>query len=80
MSIARFKTIGLFDHSYVQQGTVEIDRNANIISVRPKGRRRTYTLPLSTVAEIIVWKVIKAELLQKKREKAKRRKKRKMGT
>lgn len=77
MSIARFKTIGQFDQSYVQAGTVEIDRNANLISVRPKGRRRTYTLPLSTVAEIICWRVIRAELLQKRREKTERKKLRK---
>lgn len=77
MSVARFKTIGQFDQSYVQSGTVEIDRDANLISVRPKGRRRTYTLPLSTVAEIICWRVIRAELLEKKREKAKNRKLRK---
>ena len=77
MSIARFKTIGQFDQSYVQNATIEIDRDVNLISVRPKGRRRTYTLPLSTVAEIICWRVIKAELLEKKREKAKNKKKRK---
>lgn len=74
MAIARFKTIGQFDQSYVQNGTVEIDRNANLISVRPKGRRRTYTLPLSAVAEIICWRVIRAELLEKKREKARNKK------
>ena len=77
MAIARFKTTGQFDQSYIQAGTVEVDRDANLISVRPKGRRRTYTLPLSTVAEIICWRVIRAELLEKKREKAKNKKFRK---
>lgn len=77
MSIARFKTIGQFDQSYIQSATIEIDRGANLISVRPKGRRRTYTLPLSTVAEIICWRVIRAELLEKKREKARNKKMRK---
>lgn len=75
MSVARFKTIGQFDQSYVQSATIEIDRDVNLISVRPKGRRRTYSLPLSTIAEIICWRVIRAELLEKKREKAKKRKK-----
>lgn len=69
MAIARFKTMGQFDQSYLQSATVEIDRAADLISVRPKGRRRTYTLPLSAVAEIICWRVIRAELIQKKREK-----------
>lgn len=70
MSIARFKATGSFDQSYVQDGTIEIDRVAGLISVRPKGRRRTYTLPLSTVAEIICWKVIRAEMLEKKKNKS----------
>ena len=74
MAIARFKTIGQFDQSYIQNATIEIDRNADLISVRPKGRRRTYTLPLSAVAEIICWRVIRAELLEKKREKARNKK------
>lgn len=77
MAVARFKTLGQFDQSYIQAGTIEIDRSADLVSVRPKGRRRTYTLPLSTVAEIICWRVIKAELIEKKREKAKNKKKRK---
>lgn len=77
MAIARFKTIGQFDQSYIQPATIEIDRGANLISVRPKGRRRTYTLPLSSVAEIICWRVIRAELLEKKREKALKKKTRK---
>lgn len=74
MAIARFKIVGQFDQSYMQKATIEIDRGANLISVRPKGRRRIYTLPLSSVAEIICWRVIKAELLDKKREKALKRK------
>ena len=77
MAIARFKAIGQFDQSYIQKATIEIDRNANLISVRPKGRRRIYTLPLSAVAEIICWRVIKAELIEKKKEKALKKKMRK---
>jgi hypothetical protein len=33
-----------------------------LITVRPKGRRRVYTLPLATVAEMIVARVVKAEM------------------
>jgi len=74
MAIARFKTSGHLDASYTQDGTIEVDRTAGLISVRPKGRRRMYTLPLSTIAEIICYRVIRAELLEKKREKAKKKK------
>lgn len=78
MSIARFKTSGKFDKSCIQEGTVEIDRDKGLISVRPKGRRRTYTLPLSAVAELICWKVINAEVVETKREKAIERKLRRL--
>lgn len=43
--------------------TVLIDRAANLIGVRPLRRRRVYWLPLATVADMIVARVIRAELL-----------------
>ena len=42
--------------------TVTIDRELALIAVRPKGRRRTYELPLAFVAEMILAKVVKQEL------------------
>ncbi len=43
-------------------GTLTIHKERQLVSIRPKGRRREYELPLSFVAEIIVAKVVKQEL------------------
>lgn len=40
---------------------------------RPLRRRRAYALPLSVVAEIVASKVIKAEVAERRRERAARR-------
>lgn len=78
MSIARFKVNGQFDRPITQEGTLEIDRKNGLISVRPKGRRRVYTLPLAVVAEYVCWKVIKAEVIEGRKEKALERQLKKM--
>lgn len=76
----RFPVYGRFDEaSRTQQGTVVIEEAVSIrgteflFSVRPKRRRRMYTLPLDTVAQIVVHKIIKAELAEKRAAKRKRR-------
>lgn len=43
-------------------GTVTIDRDRNLFSVRPLRRRRLYTLELSRVAEMVVHTIIIAEI------------------
>jgi hypothetical protein len=60
----------------VQRGTITIYRDADLVTVRPLRRKRTYTLPLSTVADYICRSVIYAELAEKRRLKKARRKKR----
>lgn len=59
---ARFPISGVFDRSRPTRGTLTIDRALGLLEVRPLRRRRSYILPLNTVAEIVVAKVIKAEL------------------
>jgi hypothetical protein len=59
--IARFHVSGSFDRPH-QEARVLVDRVAGLFSVRPKHRRRAYILPLSVVAEIVVTKIIKAEV------------------
>mgnify|MGYP001564365114 CR=1 FL=1 len=74
MRRARLRVIGRFDAaSRTQEATVEIDRAALLFSVRPLRRRRTYVLPLATVAEIVCQRIIKAEVAE--RLAAKRRRK-----
>lgn len=68
--LAHFKTIAKTDGPCHTSATVTIDRASELISVRPRKRRRTYTLPLSAVAEMIVYRVIRAEVLIARKEKA----------
>lgn len=77
MSVARFKVAHARPIDGKYASTVLIDRERQTISVRPKYRWRWYTLPLSYVAEQIVWKVVGAELAEKNRETRKKRVRRK---
>jgi hypothetical protein len=75
MKKARFKVYGSLDRGGGgRAGTVTIDREVGTFQVRPHRSRREYTAPLSTVADIIVERIIKAELREKQREKQSRRK------
>ncbi len=49
-----------------QEATVIINRENNTFSVRPLRGRREYILPLSSVAEMVVQKIIIAEVQQAK--------------
>lgn len=75
MSVARFRVSGRLDMAArLGYGTVEIDRNAGLFSVRPLRRRRIYTLPLGTVADMVCRSIIQAEAAEKRRtRKASRR-------
>lgn len=66
---AKFRVSGRLDLGRLQDGTVTIDRGAGLFSVRPLRRHRTYTLPLSTVAEIVVSRVVKAEVAERRAQK-----------
>jgi hypothetical protein len=75
MSIAKFKVHGSLDRGGGSRaGTVTIDRSAGTFKVRPLRSRREYVASLSTVADIIVEKIIKAEVREKQKEKKLRRK------
>lgn len=52
------------DTARPQAGTVTIDRDAALFSVRPLHRRRVYELPLATVAAMVAHAVIKQEVAQ----------------
>lgn len=64
---SRFRIIGRLDNaSRIQDGTVTISRSSGTFSVRPLRRRREYVLPLSTVAEIVCQRILRAELAERK--------------
>lgn len=69
---SRFKVYGQLDRGgHPISGTVEIDRKAGTFTVRPHRSRKTYTTALSVVADIIVQRMVKAEVREKEKEKAK---------
>lgn len=70
MSIARFRARGRFVRASKEtEAEVVIDRKVGLFTVRPLRSKRLYTLPLSTVAEIVVSKCVKADLATKKKGK-----------
>jgi hypothetical protein len=71
--VARFRIVGRLDTGRPQEGTVTITRDSLLLSVRPLRRRREYVLPLAAVAEIIVARVLKAELAERVARKVARR-------
>jgi hypothetical protein len=68
-----FPIVATLDRGRAQEGTVSIDRGAGLFVVRPKRRRRTYTLPLALVASIVVSKICSAEAAEARRAKGSRR-------
>lgn len=74
MKSAHFRVVGRLDRAGgVHEGTVTIDRMRQLFCVRPLRRRRVYELPLSVVADLVVHKVVIAELAIKRAEKRARR-------
>lgn len=74
MKKAHFRVVGRLDNAArVVEGTVTIDRHAGLFEVRPLRRRKSYTLPLSTVADMVVARIIRAEVFAKRLERAKRK-------
>lgn len=56
-----------------REATVSVERARGLVSVRLLRRRREYVLPLAWVAEAVIWKVIRAEVADRKAEKRKAR-------
>lgn len=59
-------------------GTVTITRGpagmqSTLFSVRPYRRRKIYTLPLNTVADLVVQALVRAELAEKRKNKRRSR-------
>lgn len=66
MSVARFRVVALLeDASRPAQGTVLVEREAGLFSVRQLRRHRLYTLPLADVASMVVRRIVAAEAREK---------------
>jgi hypothetical protein len=71
MSKSKFRVDGRMDGA--NGATVTIDRGVGLFSVRPLRRKREYTLPLKDVAEMVLWRIVKAEANEKLKLKKLRR-------
>lgn len=70
MSVARFPVVARLDNAGGNvQGTVLIDRETNMFSVRRHKSHRVYTVPLGMVATMVVERIILNELNDKKKAK-----------
>lgn len=70
---SHFRVVGRLDSAArVQTGTITID--GLLFSVRPLRRRRSYDLPLSLVADMVVQRVLRTETFRARMEKAKSKK------
>ncbi len=72
---AHFTAVGRFDGERVARVTILVDDDTSrsVFSVRPFRRRRSYELPLADVAQLVLERVVRAELAAMKRERARRR-------
>ena len=55
---------------FPREATVSIERDRGLVAVRPLRRRQEFVLPLSWVAEAIIWKCVRADAAQKRRTRA----------
>jgi hypothetical protein len=66
---ARTRIFAKLDRVTLQQAEVTLDRAAGLFTVRGLRRRHKWELPTSTVAQMVVERVIRADLAEKRREK-----------
>lgn len=64
---AHFKVYGRFNGK--NEATVTIDRQNNLVSVRPHHFKKTYEMRLEDLASLIIWRVVKSEIADKKKQK-----------
>lgn len=70
MSVSRFPVYSQLDSAGgSQRGTVEIDRETKMLTVRPHRKHRTYTMPLDMVATMVCQRIILNELHEQKKAK-----------
>lgn len=71
--LRRFQVTGRFTGGAPSRGTVTIDPNVGLFTVRQLYKQRKAELPLSAVAEFVVWHCAKMEVKEKKARKKKER-------
>lgn len=57
MSQAHFDIETIIDRSFKQKGTVTIDRETGMVTIRALNNRRVYEMPLEQVVTLVVQKI-----------------------
>jgi hypothetical protein len=73
---AHFRVVTRMDRVRAETATITINRGHGLFSVRPYRRRRAFTLPLETVASMVVSTICRAEGLRRLHERRAKRKRR----
>lgn len=73
MSKSKFIVHGHRMFNSQNQATVTIDRGSNLVTVRPHRLRTTYQMRLEDIAAGVIWKVLKANMIEKAKIKAAKR-------
>ena len=71
MSKTHFKVYGRFNGK--TEATVTVNRDNNLVQVRPKHFKKFYEMRLEDLAELVIWRCIKAEALAKKEARRKKK-------
>lgn len=66
----RIPVSGKFDRSFPQSATATVDTKARLFTVRVYKKQKTYELPMDAVSQMVVERVVRFELKEKKRLKA----------
>lgn len=72
MSVAHFDVDTVIDRAFKQKGTVSIDRDTGVVTIRAAHGRRTYTTTLNQIATLIVQRLIMAGHAETKRTRRKK--------
>lgn len=67
MSEAHFDVETTFDRVFPQKGSVTINRDNGLVTVRPLHSRKVWVVPLAEIVTIIVQRAIKQEIMENKK-------------
>lgn len=67
MSEAHFEVETVMDRSTPQKGTVTIDRDNGLITIRPLRSRKVYTVTLNEAITMLVQRAIKQEVAENRK-------------
>ena len=67
MSESHFEVETVLDRAFKQKGTITINRDNGLVTIRPLHSRRVYVVPLNDVATMVVQRAIKQEVRENRK-------------